>query len=165
MSTVFTISDRLEEYLGERMNKIRYSFSLNYDADQFSSSLDSIYLPTEFNEVLFLDRRCFSVHFESADIQTINEVSVVIPKIDIVTYNQFVSFYGTPDKMFRGGKVIRASEYSNEQYSAKSVVKETIDCSFEEDPMFITWEKNDFQIKIQMDEQHGVSLISFRIKQ
>jgi hypothetical protein len=63
------------------------------------------------------------------------------------------------------GELLESSKTETDEYIATNEVRKAVDCSFDENPIFITWEKKDFQLKITMDYQRDVSLITFKSKE
>ena len=81
-------------------------------------------------------------------------------------YNKFVKCYGVPDsiKVIEKIEIIdqgRAKDSDFDQYLKKSFLKMK-DGTFDENPLYMIWEKKDYQIKIVNRYEQNLTQIIFR---
>lgn len=87
--------------------------------------------------------------------------------IDETFYNTFVNDFGAPStiQVIENVETLSAGERTNDsfsQYLKKSFV-ETREGTFEEKPLYMIWNKKDYQIKILLKHKQNISEITFRL--
>lgn len=81
--------------------------------------------------------------------------------IDKSFYDNFVSIYGTPDKIIVSDVIVSESEKKTQNKTLKKTEHKARQGTFEEKPTFIIWEKEDFQLRILMKYPQEISEITF----
>ncbi len=81
-------------------------------------------------------------------------------------YELIVATYGQPSKMFKHGPTnkITHNRVITHGYIGVEKRSTSIDCSFEEDPIFIIWQLSNFSISIALPPNQNTSMITYRGK-
>ncbi len=87
-------------------------------------------------------------------------------KIEKDFYELMVKTYGEPTKMFKQGPInkITHDRVITHGYIGVQERSTSIDCSFEEDPIFIIWQLSNFSISIALPPNQNTSMITYRGK-
>lgn len=156
-----------KELLGKHISTVEKVISNDFENKLFGKEF--YYIKDEN-----ITKNLYGISFNSLTILTdeneiIESITIHLPKvIDKEFYNQFIKIYGYPNEI----KVIqRREEISNDfiedEIFSQEVKKSNIelrDGSFEDNPLFIIWEKEKFVIKVLSRHEQGVSEITFENK-
>lgn len=78
-------------------------------------------------------------------------------------YELMVETYGEPTKMFKHGSIDKTihDRVISDGYYAVEERSTSIDCSFDENPIFIIWQLSNFSISIALPPNQNTSLITY----
>ncbi len=160
MSLIFQtqMNNNYELLLGEDISEVLINNS------KFELVNDSIYYsifyenPIEyFNNSIF----CF---FSITKNDKIDELKIqLVDLIDEDFFNSLVNQYGKPDSILIIDKIIKISETIDDKTKAEFVKNEikTKVGTFQEKPLYIIWDTEEFQIKILMKYKQRKTEITF----
>lgn len=155
-----------EKYLGKSLSQLDQKFVLKKKESPVPSQYISYQHDQKMGQVLFLNKACKRFMIKTNQEDEIKSVFLRTEEmINTQTYSTLVERYGLPSQMIKMGKVLKSSKSETEEYTASSEVREAIHCSFDENPIFITWEKSTYSIHIEMDYHRKTSLITFKSNQ
>jgi hypothetical protein len=157
--------NKIESYLGKNINNIKKDVFL-ISSDSISSSNKTYTHDFKNNHVYFLKKKCRALFVGTNKQDIVTSVLLATEKkIDEEFYLLLVEKYGVSSQMQKMGKVKKESKKTiREHYSTDITVTEAINCSFNESPLNIKWNKSEFTINIKMDSIRNTSLISFELK-
>lgn len=158
--------DYAENYLGGDISQLQNNIYLIKEENTFLKKKISYRYDFEKNKISFLNKICRNFFIEINNKKIITSIFIATKeKICKEIFVKLVEKYGKPVQMLRMGAIKKVKENVREDYSATSSVIEAINCSFEENPVFIKWEKIDYDINIKMDYNRNTSLITFIAKE
>lgn len=158
--------DKPESYLGKNIDTIREKFSLKESPISLFDSHKSFECEPFQTQIYFLNRECRRLSTSINEQDTILSIFIATKKkIDNAVFLILKEQYGHPTSMQKMGTIEKVEHSEGDGYTATSTVGEAVNCTFEENPIFIIWEKPDYIIHIEMDSIRDNSLITFKMRQ
>uniref|UniRef100_UPI000AE1E049 hypothetical protein n=1 Tax=Tenacibaculum agarivorans TaxID=1908389 RepID=UPI000AE1E049 len=77
---------------------------------------------------------------------------------------KLVNEYGEASMMLKMNTIYNIEDYVGEEYIANTQEGETKSCTFEDDPLIITWDKDDYAFSVHMDYENNTSFFIFEMK-
>lgn len=115
-------------------------------------------------DFVFCDIKFNTLHLYVNDNKIIQSVIFVIPKIiDISLYRTMIKRYGDPYEMIKKDQTTYNNPTTRNGITSKEGVYTVKDCTFKENPLFITWKKNGYKIKVTLKHEYNISEIKFNI--
>lgn len=131
------------------------------------SSHDKTYSSNYFNKnILLFNKKEFRSLHVGTDINDLVKSIFFSTKelIGVKSYEKLVGRYGLPSQMIKMGGLTGIGYFSNEEYTVTSYEGNGLNCGFEDNPLIIIWDKQNFILEVHMDYQKGTSFISFKTK-
>ncbi len=138
----------IEDYLYKHISECPYTL------DEQESYNDDVKSYTAKGKFDFFGRTYHYLKVNTNKNDTIQKFTLGIPgTINRPMYDQMVAKYGVPDEMTKKDKEIigKPSTSANRITAIESTFTLKV-CTFEEDPLFIVWNKEDFIIKIRCNQ-------------
>ncbi|MHA7864335.1 hypothetical protein [Flagellimonas marinaquae] len=88
---------------------------------------------------------------------------VVQGKLDEATFKAIKGKYGKPKTMLKIGNTISENAINQFDYRALLTKSFAIPCSFEEEPAFVVWKKEDVEVLCQKHPDNSHTLIKFTL--
>ncbi len=149
-----------ENLLGKPISEIKTSYTFFGEKDIDDKKP---YLIGDFT--FFGNQIKHGVLFVLDDQKLIEKIRFTAPVINRTTFDAIVDKYGEPDEMTKKDKVTTFKPVSSDGISATESVFTVIECTFDENPLFIIWKKNHYQIKITIKNEFNVSDVEFSATQ
>ncbi|WGH74817.1 hypothetical protein P8625_12085 [Tenacibaculum tangerinum] len=131
------------------------------------SSHDKTYSSNYFDKstLLFCTKEFKSLRVSADNNDSIKSIFFsTTTKIGVESYEKLVEEYGLPSQMIKMEELKEVRNFSNDAYTSMAYESSTLNCHFEDNPLIITWDKQNFLLEIHMDYQKDISFISFRVK-
>ena len=89
--------------------------------------------------------------------------------IDISFFHLMVEKYGIPNLMFKSDEIIKSTEKhlpleAENEVLVKSTKRTVKECTFEENPLFIIWNRQSYKIDVQITYERKNTSISIGLK-
>lgn len=140
------MQSELHHYLGEPIDSIKGAVLVN----ELDSSKHKTYRWPTQEEFQGVPLDGMIIQTDSSDQITTIMFSFE-ERLDRDLYDKMVETYGDPDRMFKM-EVLDAGQPTAQQdfisTTNRGVAKR---CSFEENPLYIAWDKNTFKIEVELD--------------
>ncbi len=141
--------------------------------DDFENTLSRksfYFISDEFVKKKFLNMsyNCLDINTNKNDI--VASISIHFSEvIDRQFYNTFVEKYGTPDQIYvrSNVKVISEEVYTSDDDFSSNLKKregDLIEGTFDEKPLFMIWEKDDFYIQAFLRHEQNICEILFSLE-
>jgi hypothetical protein len=156
-------NNNIEHYLGKNISEIRSKISLVEDS--YSPIYDKLY-KSDNTLFVFYPPEKYKTLFWGINSNNII-TSIFFSTQNIIDSNFFlflVKKYGVPTQMIKMGTITEASKSVSDDYIATSKIAGASHCSFEENPLYIIWNKVNYKIDVNMNYQRNTSLITFELK-
>lgn len=154
-------SYQYEVLLGNDIEEVKI-----FDADFTNKSEDNHYsIPLIDNPREFFNNHIYYISFSTDNNQKINNINVSLTSlINESFYNSFVEIYGEPSSIMVEGEIINSKKSTFKK--GKAIVtkehRKTKQGSFNDNPRFIVWKKDNYLIEVLMKYEQGKSEISYR---
>ena len=156
----------IEQYLEKNINELQKKIHVTEDFNVISSTEKVYSSRFEKYQFSFLKKECRGGLSVGTNSKNIIE-SIFFGTEEIIDQEFFlllVGKYGEPSQMIKMGMVEKTEKVFEEDYYAETVIGEAVQCSFNENPINIVWEKENYRIHIKMNYQRNTSLINFELK-
>ncbi|WP_299888918.1 hypothetical protein [uncultured Lacinutrix sp.] len=153
---------RFEHLLDKNLSITKEAIGSDFENTLFSESF--YYISDKSIKKDFYGMEYNSLSIETNEKDTVQSISVHFPKvINRQFYDAFIKKYGEPTSIFviEKRKVVSETK-SNEGHFKKSDI-DLREGTFEENPLFIIWKKENFQIKAFLRHRQNMSEITFSI--
>lgn len=148
-----------ESFLGKSIIKFKdeYSFLGGF---RLNEDLHTIIM----EDFVFFGKNFNNLHLYVNEKKNIQSVIFGFPTImDTSFYEAMVNKYGKPSEMT---KMDQITHYSKSNKSRNGITSQEInytlkDCSFEENPLFIIWNKNGFRMKVTLKQKQQLTEVTF----
>lgn len=153
--------ESVEKFLKKDIGYLKKEFSLVRNETISENEINY----TAISSIIYKEKKCRSF-FISTDLNgIINSIFFGINgEIDKNIFESMVLEYGKPDKMLKVEKVFEKEEKEGNEYSSTTQRGSLRECTFQENPIFIIWNKPNFEIKISINSTQNSYLINFKLK-
>lgn len=156
------------------MNNNRYELFLNKKINEFNLEGDDLILNKDYNRLsyfffktslTYFDKNVSVIFVSLDDDEKIVEIDIKLALLaDKSFYIHLVDLYGEPDNIIVSNRIIYENEIDglkNKNLKVKKTINEVREGKFDDNPTFILWKKQDFEIKLLMKYSQNMSEISF----
>ena len=160
-----------EDFLKKDISNIENTIGVNFEVKNYAKENSKIKFYTPYNYETFDFYTIPSKHISvitKDDDKTVESITIHFNSIiNRSFYDAFIAHYGEPDKIL----IIKNKQLEDEATITDDIgswqgKKYTIDLRegvFEENPLYIIWEKDDYQIKAFLRHEQNISEITFSL--
>lgn len=166
LNSYFVDNIEFEELLGKHISNVEKTIGSDFEKNNFEKIKISFYSNSQYFNIDFYGIFCNHLTIQTNEKDIVQSISIHFR--EVITrefYDSFIQQYGEPNNI----QVIENRRTVSESFGEgfyQHLRKSTFDLregTFDENPLYIIWEKEHFQIKAFLRHKMNISEITFSI--
>ncbi|MCK8521483.1 hypothetical protein M0D21_07885 [Aquimarina sp. D1M17] len=150
---------QLEDYLYQSIDNFPYELEQRESYSFYSNSY------SVEGDFVFMDRMHHLILIETDKNNVIQKFSFILNGVfDRSLYDKLILKYGEPDQMTKKDQETFNNPVSSKGITAISSSYTLKNCTFEEKPLYVIWNKNSFTVKFLCKQDEGLTNKSIHIQ-